>query len=100
MAKSTARTESAPSMIADFNAAVSGSSRSAKKRAVAMRSVADAVVSEIEAMEGQIKTTGVVPLDPVTRAAVEEGLAQARRGEFVPDEEVAKADARLGLKHL
>jgi predicted transcriptional regulator len=38
----------------------------------------------------------VIHLDEETRAAVEEGLAQARRGDFVPDEEVAKADARRG----
>ena len=39
----------------------------------------------------------VIHLDEETRAAVEEGLAQARRGDFVSDEEVAKADARRGL---
>jgi predicted transcriptional regulator len=39
----------------------------------------------------------VIHLDEVTRAAVEEGLAQARRGDFVSDEDVAKADARRGL---
>jgi predicted transcriptional regulator len=38
-----------------------------------------------------------VQLDDETRAAVEEGLVQARRGEFVSDEEVAEADARIGL---
>jgi predicted transcriptional regulator len=29
-----------------------------------------------------------VGLDPETRAAINEGLEQARRGEFVPDEEI------------
>jgi len=29
-----------------------------------------------------------VPLDDATRAAIQEGLAQAERGEFVPDEEI------------
>jgi predicted transcriptional regulator len=29
-----------------------------------------------------------VPLDEKTREAIREGLAQARRGEFVPDEAV------------
>jgi predicted transcriptional regulator len=43
------------------------------------------------------ETTPVVQLDDDTRAAVEEGLGQARRGEFVSDDEVAKADARRGL---
>ena len=31
---------------------------------------------------------GLVELDEETRAAIDEGLAQARRGEFVPDEEM------------
>jgi predicted transcriptional regulator len=30
-----------------------------------------------------------VPLDKETRAAIEEGLKQARRGEFVSDEDMA-----------
>jgi predicted transcriptional regulator len=36
----------------------------------------------------------LVQLDDETRAAIREGLAQARRGEFIPDEVVAKADRR------
>ena len=36
----------------------------------------------------------LVRLDEETRAAVREGVAQARRGEFVPDEVVAEADKR------
>ncbi len=36
-----------------------------------------------------------VPLDEATRAAIREGLAQAERGEFVPDEVVAEADRAL-----
>ena len=39
----------------------------------------------------------LVHLDDETRAAVREGLAQAERGEFVPDEVVAKANKRRGL---
>jgi predicted transcriptional regulator len=39
----------------------------------------------------------LVQLDDETRAAVREGLAQAERGEFVPDEVVAKASKRHGL---
>jgi predicted transcriptional regulator len=38
-----------------------------------------------------------VPLDEATRAAIREGLAQAERGEFVPDEVVAEADKRHGI---
>jgi predicted transcriptional regulator len=39
----------------------------------------------------------VVRLDDETRAAIREGDAQARRGEFVPDEVVAQADKRHGV---
>ncbi len=37
------------------------------------------------------------PIDAQTRAAIEEGLAQAERGEFVPDNVVAEADKRHGI---
>lgn len=39
----------------------------------------------------------VVPLDEKTRAAIREGLAQAERGEFVPDEVIAESDERHGI---
>ena len=32
--------------------------------------------------------TAEIPLDDETRSAIEEGLAQAKRGESVPDEEI------------
>jgi len=38
-----------------------------------------------------------IPLDDQARAAIREGLAQAERGEFVPDEVVAEADKRHGI---
>jgi hypothetical protein len=38
-----------------------------------------------------------VPLGEETRAAIREGLAQAERGEFVPDEVVAESDKRHGI---
>ena len=38
-----------------------------------------------------------VALDDETRAAIREGLEQARRGEFVPDEEIAALWKRHGL---
>jgi predicted transcriptional regulator len=38
-----------------------------------------------------------VPLDEKTRAAIREGLAQAERGEFVPDDVVAESDKRHGI---
>jgi predicted transcriptional regulator len=37
------------------------------------------------------------PLDDETRAAILEGLEQARRGESVPDEEIASLWKRHGL---
>jgi predicted transcriptional regulator len=37
-------------------------------------------------------------LDPETRAAVEEGLAQADRGEFVPEEEMEAFFAQFEAK--
>jgi predicted transcriptional regulator len=38
-----------------------------------------------------------VPLDKKTRAAIEEGLDQARRGEFVSDEDMAAFFKRHGV---
>jgi predicted transcriptional regulator len=40
---------------------------------------------------------GVVQLDDETRAAIREGLDQARRGEFVPEEEIQALWKRFGL---
>jgi predicted transcriptional regulator len=39
----------------------------------------------------------VVRLDDATRAAIRRGIAQAERGEFVPDEVIAEADRRHGI---
>jgi predicted transcriptional regulator len=39
----------------------------------------------------------LAPLNEETRAAIREGLEQARRGEFVPDEEVEAFWKRHGL---
>jgi hypothetical protein len=41
--------------------------------------------------------TKLPPIDAETRAAIREGLAQADRGEFVPDEIVAESDRRHGI---
>ncbi len=41
--------------------------------------------------------TGSTPLDDETIAAIEEGLAQARRGEFATDAEIADVWKRHGL---
>jgi predicted transcriptional regulator len=55
----------------------------------------DALAKALLSITGE--DTAVVHLDEVTRAAVEEGLAQAERGEFVPDDVVAEADKRRGI---
>jgi predicted transcriptional regulator len=39
----------------------------------------------------------VVRLDDATRAAIRKGIAQAERGEFVPDEVIAQVDKRHGI---
>jgi predicted transcriptional regulator len=55
----------------------------------------DALAKALLSMTGE--DTALVQLDDETRAAVDEGLAQAERGEFVPDEAVAEADKRRGI---
>jgi hypothetical protein len=52
----------------------------------------DALAAAILSITGE--ETAVVRLDSETRTAVEEGLAQAERGEFVPDDVVAEAEKR------
>ena len=37
------------------------------------------------------------PLDNATEAAIREGLAQAERGEFIPDDVVAESNKRHGI---
>ena len=39
----------------------------------------------------------LVPLDERTLAAIREGIDQAERGEFVPDDVVAQSDKRHGI---
>jgi len=41
--------------------------------------------------------SGRLPLDEDTRAAIDEGLGQARRGEFATDAEIAALWKRHGL---
>ena len=55
----------------------------------------DALANALLSITGE--ETAVVHLDDATRAAVEEGLAQAERGDFVPDEVVTEADKRRGI---
>jgi len=43
------------------------------------------------------EAAGVVPLDDEARAAIREGLEQARRGEFVPNTEIEALWKRFGL---
>jgi predicted transcriptional regulator len=52
----------------------------------------DALAKALLSLTGE--EMAVVQLDDDTRTAVEEGLAQAERGEFVPDDVVAEADKR------
>jgi predicted transcriptional regulator len=40
---------------------------------------------------------GMVPMDEEARAAIREGLEQARRGEFIPEEEIEALWKRFGL---
>jgi hypothetical protein len=40
---------------------------------------------------------GIVPLDDEARAAIRDGLEQARRGEFVPDGEIEALWKRFDL---
>jgi predicted transcriptional regulator len=54
----------------------------------------DTVAVAVLSMTGE--DMPVVSLDDETRGAVLEGLAQAERGEFVPDEVVAEANERHG----
>jgi predicted transcriptional regulator len=49
------------------------------------------------AMLAMSEETPVAALDEETRAAIREGLEQARRGEFVPDEEIEALWKRHGL---
>ena len=49
------------------------------------------------AREIEARRTGTYVMSDAERAAVREGLAQADRGEFVSDEDIAKADKRRGL---
>jgi hypothetical protein len=39
----------------------------------------------------------IVRLDDATRAAIREGIAQAERGDFVPDDVIEQADKRHGI---
>jgi predicted transcriptional regulator len=48
------------------------------------------------AREIEARRSGIYSMSDAERAAVKEGLAQASRGEFVPDDVVAKADKRHG----
>jgi hypothetical protein len=49
------------------------------------------------AREIEARRTGVYVLSDEEWADLQEGIAQADRGEFVPDDVVAKADKRHGV---
>jgi len=48
------------------------------------------------AREIEARRTGSYVMSDAERAAVREGLAEADRGEFISEEDVAKADKRRG----
>jgi predicted transcriptional regulator len=56
-----------------------------------------AAIVEAFASEIEERRTGLYHLTGEELDAVEEALAQADRGEFVPDEIIAEADRRRGL---
>ena len=55
----------------------------------------DALANALLSLTGE--ETAVIHLDPETRMAIEEGLAQAERGEFVSDDIIAESDKRHGI---
>ncbi|MGA8616160.1 MAG: hypothetical protein WB760_31615 [Xanthobacteraceae bacterium] len=55
----------------------------------------DALAAILLAMTDE--DAGIVPLDDEARAAIREGLEQARRGEFVPESEIEALWKRFGL---
>jgi uncharacterized membrane protein len=55
----------------------------------------DALAAVLLSMTGE--GAGIAPLDDETRAAIREGLEQARRGEFVPEAEIKALWHRFGL---
>ena len=55
----------------------------------------DALAAVLLAMTDE--QAGIVPLDDKSRAAIREGLEQARRREFVPDGEIEALWKRFGL---
>ena len=56
----------------------------------------DSVARILLSMAGEADASDF-PIDAETEAAIREGLAQAERGEFVPDEVVAEANKRHGI---
>lgn len=55
----------------------------------------DALANALLSIVGE--DVGVVALDDETRSAVQQGLAEAEKGEFVPEEVIKDADKRRGL---
>jgi hypothetical protein len=55
----------------------------------------DALANALLSIAGEDAT--IVAIDAETRPAVEQGLAEAEKGEFVPDDVVKSADKRRGL---
>jgi hypothetical protein len=66
-----------------------------------VRDLSEADQNEAAEMLFSVASKNVVPapLDDETRAAIHEGREQARRGEFVSDEDVAAFFKRHGVRH-
>lgn len=62
----------------------------------ALRNASPQRQSEIADFVIQLASDEAEPIDPAALPAVLEGLAQAKRGEFATDEQVAAAFARFG----
>ena len=74
-------------------------SPSAKKLLERVSYWPDEDVAELEefAREIEARRTGVYALSDTEWAELQEGIAQADRGELVPDDVVAEADKRHGI---
>jgi predicted transcriptional regulator len=66
----------------------------AKVRALSAEEQDALAIAVLSMTEGD---ASAYPLDEATRAAILEGLAEADRGDYVPDEVVAAADKRHGI---
>lgn len=62
-----------------------------------IRELPDADQNEAADMMLAVAAKSAAPIDAATRSAILEGVSQALRGEFVPDEEIAELWSRHGV---